>query len=170
MKIDIGALIRGEKDSVEFSYEMSAEKIADVTFTGNVGVEGKVVGSAGYMRLIACVSVPYTSQCARCLDEVGGCFLANVERTCVTEKTVSREELEENEDEYILISEGSVDPDDAINTTIFFEFPKKLLCDENCKGLCSVCGKKLTDDHNCEKNQNKLDKRFAILEKVLDKD
>ncbi len=170
MKIDIGALIRGEVDSVVFDYEMMPEAIDDVDFTGNAKISGRISGNAGYMRLVLTLSVPYRSQCARCLDEVVGIFEATLERTCVTEKSVSPEELEENEDEYILIKEGSVEPDEAVNATVYFEFPKKLICDENCKGLCPICGKKLSDGHNCEKNENKLDRRFAILEKVLDKD
>ncbi len=170
MKIDIGALTRGEVDSIAIDYLMTPEDIPEAEFTGAAKVSGKVSGNAGYTRLVLKVSVPYKAECARCLEDVVGVFEATLERTCVTERTVSREELEENEDEYILIKEGAIDPDDAVNATVYFEFPKKLLCDENCKGLCPVCGKKLSDGHNCEKNENKLDRRFAILEKVLDKD
>lgn len=168
MKIDIGALLRGEVDTVAINYTMDPDPIPDVTFTDKAKVCGKVSGNAGYTRLTLDVSVPYDAECARCLEKVSGVFKSVVERTCVTEKTVSSEELEENEDEYILIKESSIDPDEAVNMTVYFEFPKKLLCSEDCLGLCQKCGKKLSAGHNCEKSENKLDPRFAILEKVLD--
>jgi uncharacterized protein len=168
MKIDIGALIRGEVDSVSVDYTMEVSPISDVTFTDKARVSGTISGNAGYTRLLLDVSVPYSTECARCLEDISGVFNAVVERTCVTEKSVSREELEENEDEYVIIKENSVDPDDAVNATVYFEFPKKLLCSEDCKGLCPVCGKKLTDGHSCESNKKKLDSRFAALEHLFD--
>lgn len=163
MKIDIGSLIRGEIDAVSVDYMMEVSPLSDVTFTDKAHVSGLISGNAGYTRLVLNVSVPYVTECARCLEEISGVFSAVVERTCVTEKSVSREELEENEDEYIIIKENSVDPDDAVDATVFFEFPKKLLCSEDCKGLCPTCGKKLTDGHSCGGNKKKLDPRFAAL-------
>lgn len=168
MKIDIGALIRGEVDAVPVEYAVEISPVSDVRFTDKAKVSGVISGNAGYTRLVLDVSVPYVTECARCLEEISGIFDTIVERTCVTEKSVSREELEENEDEYIIIKENSVDPDDAVNATVFFEFPKKLLCSEDCKGLCPTCGKKITDGHSCEGNQKKLDPRFAALENLFD--
>lgn len=168
MKIDIGALIRGEVESIAVDYTVEISPISDVTFTDKAHVWGRISGNAGYTRLVLNLSVPYTAECARCLDEVNGVFEAVVERTCVTKKSVSKEELEENEDEYIIIEENSVDPDDAVDATVFFEFPKKLLCSEDCMGLCPTCGKKLTDGHICGGNKKKLDPRFAALENLFD--
>ena len=168
MKIDIGALLRGEVDVVNVEYALEIEPVPEVRFTSPASVSGTISGNAGYTRLVIDVSVPYVAECARCLDEISGVFCTTVERTCVNKKEISTEELEENEDEYLIIKENSVDPDDAVNDTVYFEFPKKLLCSEDCKGLCPDCGKKLTDGHSCGSNKKKLDPRFAALENLFD--
>ena len=167
MKIDIGALIRGEVDTVSVDYMMEVSPVSDVRFTDKARVAGIISGNAGYTRFVAEVTVPYVAECARCLEDIEGIFSTVVERTCVTEKSISREELEENEDEYIIIKENSVDPDDAVNATVFFEFPKKLVCSEDCKGLCPTCGKKMTDDHSCQNTRKKLDPRLAKLADLI---
>jgi uncharacterized protein len=44
----------------------------------------------------------------------------------------------------------------------------RLLCDEDCKGLCDRCGKPLRDgDCGCEKKE--IDPRLAILKKWAEK-
>lgn len=168
MRIDISALLRGEVDRIPIAFTMVADGIEDVSFTGEVTCTGEVCGNAGYTTLTLTASVPYVGECARCLDPVCGVFETEIERVCVTEGAVSREELEENEDEYLIIREGAIDPEQAVNDMIFFEFPHKLLCDENCTGICQRCGKKHKEGEKCPLEKNKLDSRFAILEKVLD--
>ena len=170
MQINIGPLLRGETDKIDVSFTMEAEPIEDVEFTGEVTVIGEVRGNAGYTRLDLTVSVPYKGECARCLEEVNGVFSTELERTCVTKNGVSKEELEENEDEYIIISESSIDPEDAVNTTIFFEFPQRLLCSEDCRGLCPGCGKKLADGENCSCTKKTIDPRLAKLAALFDEE
>lgn len=170
MQINIGALLRGETDRIPVSFSMDIEPVEDVEFTGKAQVEGEVRGNAGYTRLYLRLSVPYKGECARCLDEVEGVFFAELERTCVTKNGVSREELEENEDEYIIIHESAIDPEDAVNATVFFEFPSRLLCSEDCPGLCPDCGKKLTAGENCTCQKKAMDPRLAKLAALFDEE
>lgn len=168
MLINIGALLRGETDKIPVSFKMNAEPLEDVVFTGEASVEGEVRGNAGYTTLHLRIELPYKGECARCLDEVEGVFVAELDRTCVTKGSVSKEELEENEDEYIQINESSIDPEPSVNATIFFEFPSKLLCSEDCPGLCPQCGKKLSVREKCSCSKKTLDPRFAALAKALE--
>jgi len=47
-------------------------------------------------------------------------------------------------------------------------FPMRLLCSEDCRGLCDKCGKprRLGD---CGCNKKEIDPRLAILQKWVDK-
>ena len=67
---------------------------------------------------------------------------------------------EENEDEWVFPLEGdSADLDDIVRTVFVLNLDSKLLCKEDCKGLCPKCGKNLNDGPcNCQKE---LDPRFA---------
>ena len=75
---------------------------------------------------------------------------------------------EENEDEWVFPLEGdSADLDDIVRTVFVLSLDSKLLCKEDCKGICQRCGKNLNDGPcNCQKE---LDPRFAALKQLLEK-
>ena len=75
---------------------------------------------------------------------------------------------EEHEDEWVFPLEGdSADLDDIVRTVFVLNLDSKLLCKEDCKGLCHRCGKNLNDGPcNCQKE---LDPRFAALKQLLEK-
>ena len=75
---------------------------------------------------------------------------------------------EENEDEWVFPLEGdSADLDDIVRTVFVLNLDSKLLCKEDCKGLCHQCGKNLNEGPcNCQKE---LDPRFAALKQLLEK-
>ena len=75
---------------------------------------------------------------------------------------------EEDEDEWVFPLEGdSADLDDIVRTVFVLNLDSKLLCKDDCKGLCCRCGKNLNDGPcNCQKE---LDPRFAALKQLLKK-
>lgn len=161
-------MLRGEISSIEIDFVLTPEIIEDVTFSEGARVYGRITNSAGYMRLTLKADLPYIGQCARCLDEVRGVFSLDFERTVVTEGMVSEEKLEESVDEYIVLDDGRLELDDAVREELLIDFPKKLLCSEDCEGLCPVCGRpKKEGDCGCVTKE--IDPRLAVLKKLLDK-
>ena len=75
---------------------------------------------------------------------------------------------EDNEDEWVFPLEGdSADLEDIVRTVFVLNLDSKLLCKEDCKGLCCRCGKNLNDGPcTCQKE---LDPRFAALKQLLEK-
>ena len=95
-------------------------------------------------------------------------FEEDFERTVVTKGSVSEEELDENVDEYAVINDnGELDVDEEVAETIVLAFPKKILCDEECGGLCPKCGKRKRDG-DCGCVTKEIDPRLAVLKKLLD--
>ena len=161
-------MLRGEVNVIDIDFVLTPEIIEDVRFTDNARVYGKITNSAGYMRLTLKAELDYVGECARCLDEVRGTFSLDFERTVVTEGMVSEEKLEESADEYIVINDGKLELDDAVREELLLDFPKKLLCDEDCEGLCPKCGKpKKAGDCGCITKE--IDPRLEVLKKLLDK-
>ena len=168
MIIDLNPMLRGEISSLDVEFSLAPELIDGVTFNEDAKVFGKITDSAGYMRLELKAELPYVSECARCLERVEGVFSLDFDRTVVAEGTLSEEKLEENVDEYIVLDNGMLYPDDAVREELLLEFPKKLLCSEDCQGLCPMCGKpKKTGDCGCKTKE--IDPRLAVLKKLLDK-
>lgn len=170
MILDLKPLLRGETDCLEFDYYLTPDAIPDVTFSSDAHVTGKITDNAGYMRLSLSVSVEYNTECARCLSPVSGSFDLTFERTVTTEE--NNKENEEDgvyDDEYVVISDGAIDVDEEIREELLLSFPQRLLCREDCEGLCPKCGKpKSLGDCGCETKE--IDPRLAVLRQLLRKD
>ena len=168
MTFDLKPLLRGEVAQIAIDCDFAVESVTGVDFPEGAHGTGVITDNGGYMRLRLQLSVPYVAECARCLDEVRGVFEEQFERTVVTRGALTEEQLEENFDEYaVLDADGMLDIDDEVAETISLLFPKKILCDEDCAGLCPVCGKpKKNGDCGCVTKE--IDPRLAVLQKLLD--
>ncbi len=162
MNLDLKPMLRGEITRLPIDFTIEPEAPEGVSFAGDVHISGDVTNRGGYMRLEVEVDIPYRGVCARCLTEVSGRFTMPFERTVVTEGTLTEEQLEDDVDEYVVLSDGMLDIDDAVCEAIILTFPMRLLCDEDCPGLCSKCGKPLRDGA-CGCTTKEIDPRWAIL-------
>ena len=169
MILNMGPILRGEITRMDISYELTPEPVFDVTFPENAKVEGMLTDDAGYMRLHLTATLPYLGQCARCLAPVEGVFTLDFERTVAAEGTISEEQLEENIDSYVMIRDGKLDVDEPLREELLISFPMRLLCDEDCPGLCPKCGKPKKDG-DCGCPEKEIDPRLAVLKNWLDKE
>lgn len=168
MTLDMKPMLRGEVRRIAVDYHLTPDEIYGIHFEDSLHAFGEVTDSAGYMRLVLTVSVPYTAECARCLDTVKGEFKEIFERTVVTKGAVDEDKLEESVDEYVVLDEnGQLNVDDEILETLALLFPKKILCSEDCAGLCPRCGKPKRDG-DCGCPEKEIDPWLAVLKKLLD--
>jgi uncharacterized protein len=121
------------------------------------------------MRLSLAVEVAYHGECARCLSPVSGVFRMEYERTVANEGQLSEEQLSDNVDEYVVIVDGKLDLGEELHDALFLSFPMRLLCSEDCRGLCPKCGKPRREGP-CGCSDREIDPRLAILATLLDKD
>ena len=167
MIIDLSPILRGEVSTVKIEYEMSeTPDVPDVTFTEGCRVSGKVDNRAGYMTLSLHASLPYVSSCARCLEDIFGTFTLTFNRTVAASGTLQNEA----NDDYVIVKNGKLDIDRELVEDLMLEFPAKLLCKEECAGICPKCGKSLNfGECGCPKKKE-IDPRLAILQKLLEND
>ncbi len=162
MNLDLKPMLRGEITRMPIDFPIMPEAPESVRFVGDVHLVGEITNQGGYMRLIATAEIPYSGSCARCLAEVSDVFTMPFERTVVTEGTLTEEQLEDDVDEYVVVKDGLLDIDDSVREALILSFPMRLLCDEDCPGLCPRCGKPLRDgDCGCAKKE--IDPRWAVL-------
>jgi uncharacterized protein len=173
MVLDITSLINGKTSKIDFEYKIDLHgentdilPPSDVSFTAPVRVNGFVTDNAGYMALSLTAEIDYISRCARCLEDISGTFTLNFSRKVATKGTLQ----DEDNDEYVIVKNGFLDIDRELVDDLLLEFPAKLLCKEECKGLCSKCGKNLNfGECDCPKKKE-IDPRLAILQKLLEND
>lgn len=169
MILNLGPILRGEINKMDIAYELTPEPVQDVVFPENAKVSGVLTDDAGYMRLHLTATLPYRGQCARCLDTVEGVFTLDFERTVAAEGSISEEQLEENLDSYVMVRDGKLDVDEPLREELLICFPMRLLCDEDCPGLCPKCGKPLREG-DCGCSHKEIDPRLAVLAQLLDKE
>ncbi len=137
----------------------------DVVVTKPVTVEGTVINRAGYITLTAEASVSYKTHCARCLADVEDTVRFLCEKTVADEKGLLRLENTENDD-YVQIKGGKLDLDVPICDEILLGFPMRILCSDDCKGLCAGCGADLNREA-CRCTKKEVDPRLAKLAALL---
>ena len=179
MKLDLRSLLAGEIRTQAVEFEILPDMAEDdlqsplygVTFNAPVAVRGAIENNAGYIRLSLTLSVPYTAPCARCLSEVDGDFSLAVERTVVTPREAV--DMDEREDDYVVTEDGFLDADELLRELFELNFPQKILCKEDCLGLCPRCGTDLNASTcNCTKKEQdpRMAKLGALLEKLRAED
>ena len=125
--------------------------------------EGTVRNTAGVLMMQGMIRTRLYGICDRCANEFERDVEFSIDVVLVTELA-----NEENEDEWVFPLEGdSADLEDIVRTVFVLNLDSKLLCREDCAGLCCRCGKDLNHGPcNCQKE---LDPRFAALKQLLEK-
>ena len=131
--------------------------------TEPVVASGTVRNTAGVLMMKGDLTTTIHGTCDRCASPFDREIHFPINVVLVTELAD-----EENEDEWVFPLEGdSADLDDIVRTVFVLNLDSKLLCKEDCRGLCHRCGKNLNDGPcNCQKE---LDPRFAALKQLLEK-
>lgn len=99
--------------------------------------------------------------CSRCLKTVKLDLKPEV-NLVLTPKESIEEEDDINHETY---AGDEVDISDYLREQIAMSLPFKVVCSENCKGLCPSCGINLNDE-TCECNSHRIDPRLAVLKNL----
>ncbi len=173
MKLDLRPLLAGDR-LLTFDYELPMDIDPDDTssflygsvFPSPMKVHGDITNTAGYMRMHLHATVDHVTPCARCLTPVSGAFTLDLEKT-VAPRDLLSDLSEEKFDDYAIIEDGFLDMDEQVRQQTEMEFPARVLCRDDCQGLCPFCG----GDRNktsCDCAGRQIDPRLAPLQKLLD--
>ena len=166
MLLGLSKIIECPGASVDFSASVD---LSDLRF-GNcfpvsepVLASGTVRNTAGVLMMTGLITTTIHGICDRCTNEFDREEEIPLDVVLVTELS-----NEENEDEWVFPLEGdSAELEEIVRTVFVLNMDSKLLCSEDCKGLCCRCGKNLNEGPcGCQKE---LDPRFAALRQLLDK-
>ena len=145
MKIELKTLF--DKPDTEKTLELSFEKDEvngfQVEDGGMTRLSWKADGKSRY-RLSGSGSVTLLIPCARCLSPVSTDVPFEFSYEC------SRDDGTDEDGEQLpfLLDEETIDTDLLISSELTQAMPMRVLCREDCKGVCPVCGKDLNEG-NC---------------------
>ena len=124
------------------------------TFT-NIGVnKAKVEGSA---------ELTFDTRCDRCLEEVPVTLSLQFDRI-VTSPDIATED--EEEDDLSFMEGYQLDVEAFVYHEILINWPLKVLCSDNCKGVCPVCGQNL-NKKECGCDTFVPDPRMAAIKDIF---
>ena len=124
-----------------------------------VNLACEIKNHSGIVQLIGLADFEYHSQCDRCAIELIKQMTIPINHILVTE--VNNNENEE----FIVIKDMQLDITELTISDILLLLPSKFLCDDDCKGICEICGNNLNEIQcNCKKS---IDPRLEALKKFL---
>lgn len=166
MLLDLKPIMATPGDTIPFleSFDLS-DLCYGVSYPVSEAViaEGTVRNTAGVLVMKGTVRTRIHGVCDRCAGEFQRDVSFPIDAVLVTELS-----SEENEDENIFPLVGdSADLEEIVRTVFVLNLDSKLLCREDCKGICPRCGKNLNlGKCDCRKEP---DPRLAALAQLLEK-
>jgi len=141
----MGRFLITEKNPVEF------------TFT-NVGKDkAKIEGS---------VKLTFRTKCDRCLTEVPTSLTLQFDRTVTSPDVERSEDSEEDDDDMVYMEGYQLNVETFVYDEILQNWPMKILCREDCKGICPVCGKN-RNEKDCGCDTFVPDPRMAAIQDIF---
>ena len=111
------------------------------------------------------VDIDVMIPCARCLEEVRTPIRFDIDKKLtVREEGLVDEEMEEPD--YLIGFE--LDVDKLVYAEIFVNWPMRVLCKDDCKGICKVCGMNLNKGA-CSCQRTELDPRMAAIQDIFNR-
>ncbi|MBQ8203274.1 MAG: DUF177 domain-containing protein [Clostridia bacterium] len=164
MILDLKSIFAAEGSAKQIDYEFD---MSDTEFSGvfplktPVSVSGRVSNSAGVVSLLLDIRYVYSAPCDRCGE------FAERGHNVILDKMLAVSIEGEDSDTIITVPNMKLDVDELVYSEVVLDIPYKHLCNEECKGICSVCGKNLNREKcTCEKKE--IDPRLAKLAELLD--
>ena len=166
MLLGLSKIIECPGASLDFSASVDLSDLLYGTVkpvTEPVLAAGTVRNTAGVLVMTGLITTTIHGVCDRCASDFDRDVEIPIDVVLVTELS-----NEDSEDEWVFPLEGDcADLEDIVRTVFVLNLDSRMLCKEDCAGLCCRCGTNLNDGPcSCQKE---LDPRFAALRQLLDK-
>lgn len=122
--------------------------------TGTVSNRSEIVTLRFSAHLVALLA------CDRCLTSF------ELNRSYDFTHILVQELHSEDSDEFIPVPDYKLDVYELCRTDLALEVPIKILCKEDCKGLCDRCGKN-RNESSCDCGHGEIDPRLSALSELL---
>jgi uncharacterized protein len=160
MRVNVSDIIKTEGEGIDIEFIGDLPELqgfdTSVEFKPSFKFSGRIVNLGGLLKLSGNLHFEYSASCRRCLKFVDMTADIEVEESFV--------EISKSDDVDAYTFEGNVvDIDKPLMDNIILALPMKVICSEDCKGLCEKCGTNLNIKNcNCDEREI-VDPRMEIL-------
>ena len=162
MRIDIAGIAGINGAYLEVSRDVLTETlgkgVAGIELGDKVHADLKIEYMEGTIAVKGRVTGRYTAQCGRCLVDTEDDFDITIDENFM------HMSLDLNSTDDYLYKGGYIDLTIPLIDNILLSFPGVILCSDNCKGLCEVCGINLNETQcSCEKHDKSINIKMEKL-------
>lgn len=161
--MNLHELLLNPGSRLPFRCELSTDRLdfpAVLSYTAAPVGEGFIVNNAGALTLRGTLSAAMRCVCDRCAAEF------DREVSYPLDIPLASELQDEENPDYFLLEGDELDLEELLETVFILNMDTRFLCRDDCKGLCSRCGKNLNEGPcDCRAES---DPRLAVLEQLLD--
>ncbi|MBE6742163.1 MAG: DUF177 domain-containing protein [Ruminococcaceae bacterium] len=167
MQLNFTNLFNFDNEVIEIDTRISLDDFEYSTYKplkNGAEVKGRAYCKADVVYLDLSISFDFFGVCDRCAEDFERNYSFNINKIVVQKL----ENEDDDFDDFVIVENNLFDLDDYVYQEIQLYLPQKMLCSEDCKGLCPKCGKNLNKGKcSCEKE---VDPRMAALLQLLDQE
>jgi uncharacterized protein len=136
----------------------------DARFVGRISLHVSLEKTGRQMHLKADLRTKGQFECDRCLEKFEDDLTTHFEVVYITEEAAA--EGEDGEDvQYVAADATTIDLGEEARQFLILAVPLKLLCRDDCRGLCPKCGSN-RNKVKCNCAENDTDPRWEVLKKL----
>ena len=145
--LNVSEAMKNPGQSIPFETELTLEafeRMSDPVRFDNIRVKGTLMYAEGTINLRGVATAKVVSRCYRCLED------AECEVVAELDDAFVREASPANSDLYTFEATSgsgaySISLEEPVRSALILELPMRILCSEDCKGLCTQCGHNLNE-------------------------
>lgn len=170
MKVDLNKVLNYEdedyKKTVPYEQNLFKSKLGEYPITKKTPLSLEIRNVENCkLEITGTIDLTLSTTCDRCLEEVSVDMHVDIMRELpIVEKQLVMQDMEDTE--YIIGT--SLDTDELVYSELLMRWPMKILCREDCKGLCNKCGNNLNQEE-CGCDRTELDPRMAAIKDIFNK-
>jgi uncharacterized protein len=161
LRLNARELLRqpGLQKTVALSIPASELGVVDERITGEIVVDLVATSNIDGVVVEGTVVMPWRAPCRRCLAEVVGTAVIDVDEVYQDEITLDQRDG----DDAFPIEGDQIDLVLAVREAVLLELPDDILCQDDCAGICPVCGVD-RNERSCDCDTTVRDDRWAALD------
>lgn len=169
MLIDLSRVLTHEGKKLNMTIEPSGDsyvcEMGSFPYVGKSSVSLTIMHTENQViRLEGKGTITVLIPCSRCLENVE--VPISIEISEEIDMKLTDQERIESLDESSYIQDKQLDTEKLLHNEILIRWPMRVLCKENCKGICSRCGANLNQG-SCDCDTADLDPRMAVITDIF---
>ena len=162
MRLNLNDIVGRPGAKKPFAFSLDVQDTDSCQMHAPFAVSGQVANIAGALELTGTIAVSMTCTCDRCAIPF------TVEHDLPVIAHLAETLTDEEHTEIFLLDGGAIDLDEVCNTAFVLDMDPKVICRDDCAGLCISCGANLNEGScNCKRE---VDPRLAALQQFFDKE